>query len=277
MIIIKLWGGLGNQMFQYALYLSFNNRQIPVCLDKSIFDTGNNGYQLENIFHLSPHYSNSFQKNITKAIYKPLSKILNYSYDEKKRGYGHYDDSVFEHRFGYLKGFWQSEKYFSPIKEEVRKAFTFSIPDDVQNSEVLNKIRSTNSVSVHIRRGDYLAENRNWELGIEYYKNALSIINGRQNDCNFFIFSDDINWAKENLAQPNSTFIDWNKGKDSYRDMQLMSNCKHHIIANSSFSWWGAWLNTNDDKIVIAPEHWAGMEGTRDIVPGEWIKISTKQ
>jgi len=275
MVIIKLWGGLGNQLFQYALYLSYREKNINCKLDKSVYQTtqSHNGYELERIFNIDPQYASAVEKLAVKPISKLRYKFFNYPYDEKKWGYGYYNNRIPHLKFGYLKGYWQTEKYFKQVENKIREAFQFPALTDEANKAILKKIKETNAVSLHIRRGDYLLNDRDWSIDIAYYKNAVVYINQKVQDPFFYIFSDDIEWARENIKEPNIEFIDWNKKENSYRDMQLMSNCLHNIIANSSFSWWGAWLNPNQTKIVIAPDNWAGMEGTRNVVPKEWIQL----
>ena len=134
-----------------------------------------------------------------------------------------------------------------------------------------------NSISIHIRRGDYLHPKFNHLYGnictIEYYKEAITILQQKYANLHFYIFSDDISWVKENLPIVPSTYIDWNKKEDSWQDMYLMSQCKHNIIANSSFSWWGAWLNNNPNKTVICPSRFMNLNQQSDIVPEDWIQI----
>ncbi len=152
---------------------------------------------------------------------------------------------------------------------------------DNKNLEIENLIKSVNSVSLHIRRTDFKNTKSNTTHGIcslEYYGEAVKFISNKLVDPHFFVFSDDINWAKENLNLPYKlTFISGNSGDKSYIDMQLMSVCKHNIIANSSFSWWGAWLNSNMNKIVIAPRMWFFNKElniqTNDLIPDEWIRM----
>ena len=180
-----------------------------------------------------------------------------------------------------MSGYWQSPKYFNSIETLIRKEFTFQKPLDSKNLEILNLIKNTISVSIHIRRTDFQIINSNDIHGfcsLEYYDEAINYIHTNVLMSKFFIFSDDINWAKENLKVPmNSYFVSGNTGEKSYIDMQLMSNCNHNIIANSSFSWWGAWLNSNPKKIVIAPKKWFSDEKmnaqTDDLIPAEWIRM----
>jgi hypothetical protein len=179
----------------------------------------------------------------------------------------------------YLTGYWQSEKYFSSVEAEIRKDFTFNKPLIDRNLELSAKMATCGSISLHIRRGDYVSDAQTSAiLGVcplDYYRNAVAYVADRVANPQFFVFSDDIEWARENLGLDHpSEYIDHNRGAESYCDMQLMSKCRHHIIANSSFSWWGAWLNPHADKIVVAPKRWfAGSLDSTDLVPQTWTRL----
>jgi glycosyl transferase family 11 len=276
MVIIQMDGGLGNQMFGYALYCSFLQRGTNAKLDLSKYTEGyaHNGYELEKIFNVKAAYCSPAEKKIVKPISKLMHVFFKHPYKETNQTQWTYQAPVANIKFGFLKGYWQTEDYFINAKEIIRQKFRFPALSDDANIAAFDQIKSTNSISLHIRRGDYLLDGRSCTINIDYYKNAVALINKKVTDPHFFIFSDDIEWAKENIREQNSTFIDWNSCDKSYVDMQLMSTCKHNIIANSSFSWWGAWLNNNPGKIVIAPQHWMPhTHGTRDLIPGSWIKI----
>lgn len=176
------------------------------------------------------------------------------------------------------RGTWQSPLYFKGVENDVRLAFRFDVSklNDTTKS-LLDMIRTCNSVSLHIRRNDYLSDG--YALGFggictpDYYHRATSYIQQRIVQPRFIIFSDDIGWCQNNLDIPEAVYVDCNYGSESWQDMFLMSQCKHNIIANSSFSWWGAWLNAHPDKIVIAPDKW--WHGINDdVVPPEWIRLS---
>jgi hypothetical protein len=195
-----------------------------------------------------------------------------------------YDDSCFSKKHKtYFNGYWQNERYFKVIEDIIRKELMFSQVPSGKNASEVNIINSThNTVSLHVRRGDYVSEvsaNKTHGIcGLEYYYKALDLLKYRLGDLNLYIFSDDINWAKGNIDfLGNKVFVDWNDDNTNYEDLRLMSLCKHNIIANSSFSWWGAWLNLNPNKIVIAPKKWFAdpikNEEARDIVPDSWIKL----
>jgi hypothetical protein len=176
----------------------------------------------------------------------------------------------------YLNGYWQSEYYFEPIKGILRKEFTLKEVLIGQNAELAERIKNSNSVSLHIRRGDYVDNKEVSEFhgtcSPEYYKKAIEFLKAK-GDLEVFVFSDDIQWAKENLRADKINFVAQNN--PGYIDMNLMALCKHNIIANSSFSWWAAWLNQSPSKIVIAPQKWFADPGrqTPDIYPKNWIKI----
>jgi hypothetical protein len=153
-------------------------------------------------------------------------------------------------------------------------------PVSKSKQEIINEIMDTNSVSLHVRRGDYLINPRAKQLLVvcdaEYYLKSVEIMSSKVERPHFYIFSDDIKWAKENIIMPfKTTFVGENGPRKSYEDLRLMSLCKHNIIANSSFSWWGAWLNENPNKIVIAPKQWfrSSEKDTKDLIPESWLKI----
>ena len=276
MIIVHLRGGLGNQMFQYALYLAAAESGKKASLDLSHFNKDNQStqYELGNTFSIHAAPLPLWQKVLVKASWKFLHLLHHIPYKETDSSFGIFDKKVTTLQFAYLKGYWQSEKYFEGISKTIRKHFSFPPFSDNKNKALLELIVQRNSVSIHIRRGDYLKNNLNWSLDIDYYNRAIQLIKEKVTAPVFYIFSDDMQWAEANIKVPNCHFINYNKGDDSFRDMQLMSNCKHNIIANSSFSWWGAWLNNNEDKIVIATDKWLStMEGTRDIIPDSWIQL----
>lgn len=250
MIVIRLKGGLGNQMFQYAYGRDLSYRQKTVLkLDKSFLK--NTIWQ--RIIGVTPRKYELGEFNIK-------AKLTNKKYKNR------------------LEGYWQSEKYFKDIRKMICEDFT--LKKESNNFKKLAKIISqTNSVSVHFRRGDY-AEKRKTKkyhglLDTNYYQKALDIINEKVKNPHFFVFSDDPSWVKKNfkIKQP-LTFISGSRKLTNSKELILMSLCKHNIIANSSFSWWGAWLNRNPSKIVIAPKKWfrAKIEA-KNLLPGDWIKL----
>ena len=273
MIIVRVTGGLGNQMFQYAMYKSLEKKGKLVKLDsKSFYETKkeHNGYELERIFDIKPNKPTKedlekFDKNNISTLFKIKRKLFGdkkFVYDTKEYVF---NKDVYKLKNSYLNGYWQSIKYFEGIENDIKKDFRFKNQLDNKNLEILNEIENSNSISIHIRRGDYMSpENYNMYGCIAtptYYKKAIKVIEEKVENPTFFVFSNDMDWVKKNIQINSRVFyIDINSGNGSYKDMQLMSNCKHNIIANSSFSWWGAWLNENKNKIVIAPKKWINRE-----------------
>lgn len=284
MIIIKIIGGLGNQMFQYSFYKSLQSKGFNVYADLSDFEDYplHNGYELGRIFNLtvrtpSKFILNLFKPNQTKWVFRKLKRVLNlkktYRVEEKEF---RFDPSFLSDTNKYYFGYWQNEGYFHDIADQIKHDFIFPKIVDIENKTILQKITNTQSVSIHVRRGDYLKDPLLGNIcNLYYYEEAILNINSKIKDTQFFVFSDDMAWCRQNLKLENVTYIDLNKGKNSYIDMQLMSNCKHNIIANSSFSWWGAWLNNNTNKVVIAPGKWVNnLDGDdTDICPKNWIKL----
>ena len=189
------------------------------------------------------------------------------------------DTAVLNKKSLYLDGYWQTYKYFENIREILLEEFSLKEELNLENRNILNKIKSRNSISLHIRRGDYITNshtsNVHGACSIHYYMEAIEYINRRIDSPVYFIFSDDIQWVKENLEFNNEkVYVDINDGETAYCDLELMKNCQHNIIANSTFSWWGAWLNINKEKIVITPKKWMNIK--RDfsgLIPIGWIKI----
>lgn len=180
----------------------------------------------------------------------------------------------------YLLGYWQSERYFSNVAEIIRSDYTFRHPLSRYNHELAQKIKTVNSISLHVRRGDYVTNHKTQSVhglcSLNYYATAIRRLAARVEKPHFFVFSDDIAWALKNLNVGfPCEYVGHNRDVESYRDMQLMSLCKHNIIANSSFSWWGAWLNNNPGKIVISPQSWFRNSNNSlcDLFPASWIVV----
>lgn len=178
----------------------------------------------------------------------------------------------------YYDGYWQHEEYFSDIRGDLLKTFAFTPFDDAQNLQIAQIASMHDSCSIHIRRGDYLTDPlRKGTTGSDYITSAIKKIQSFVSIKAWLVFSDDITWCRQNLCnileQEHTYYIDWNKGERSIHDMHLMSLCHHHIIANSSFSWWGAWLSKRQDGVTIAPAIWMNMKDVCSPVPDKWIKI----
>jgi len=289
-IISKVIGGLGNQMFQYAVGRAVSLRlQMELKLDIAEFEgySRHQGFELDRVFDLKVAIAS--QQEVSELLgwqRSPLVRrtILKLGMSGKhgkvvNEPHFHYWKGIEKlARECYLSGYWQSERYFSSMKSVIRKDFSFIPIVDDKNREMADYIRSVNAISLHVRRGDYVASAKTNAMHgtcpLEYYQAAIDYIIQRINAPRFIIFSDDIAWVKLHLSVPaSSRFVDYNQGKNSFRDMQLMSLCKHHIIANSTFSWWGAWLNAREDKIVLAPKRWFAHDDclTHDLYPSDWI------
>ncbi|MGN0030669.1 MAG: alpha-1,2-fucosyltransferase [Candidatus Gastranaerophilaceae bacterium] len=280
--IVQIQGGLGNQMFQYAfmraLSLKYNFKAM---LDISYFyiDKFSNPDVAVRKFLLDNY-------NIQLGI-ADINVIRQYGFHipilnrvfETPNCAGKYLDFLQKERSGskYFIGYFQSEKYFKECRDVILKDFELKTPLDAKNVQLLSQIKDTNSVSIHIRRGDYLKLQHIYQIcSLEYYYEAINFISKRIENPHFYIFSDDIDWAKNNLKinHPH-TFVDINSEKNCCFDLELMKNCKHNIIANSTFSWWGAWLNENTDRIVISPKQWCCTDEIHmdDIICDDWIRI----
>jgi len=293
-IVVKLMGGLGNQLFQYATGRALAlKHKTELKLDLSFLNADpkneytKRGFEL-NIFN-TKYLIASY--NDIDAFYKKslLDKFISEYFPSsvlKKNIFNQNDFSFMEDFFTssskrtYLNGYWQSEKYFSSIREILLKDLVIKKEMSEQCKFTKDLILNSNSVSLHIRRGDYVSDKNANEfhgtLPLEYYNKAMAHFNGLFKDVKVFIFSDDMDWVKSNLKLVNECeYVDFNTGENSVFDMYLMSQCKHNIIANSSFSWWGAWLNQNPEKMVIAPHLWFADKNlnTKDLIPTSWLKL----
>jgi len=291
MIIVHLAGGLGNQMFQYAFGLA-NAKRLGVHL---ALELSNKTLQIHNGFELSRIF-NIREKIATKQDMKTMLGLRRYSVIRnliKDLGLGKIllSHVVEEPHFHfapemlnipdniYICGYWQSEKYFSEVATNISENFSFRQPLERQNAELAQQINQVNAVSLHVRRGDYANNPKTTAThglcSLEYYQAAIRYVVEQVEHPHFFVFSDDIAWVKNNVKInfPHQ-YVDHNHGEESYNDMRLMRLCKHHIIANSSFSWWGAWLNPSVEKIVVAPKRWfANQTDVRDLLPQDWVRL----
>ncbi len=205
-----------------------------------------------------------------------ICKAINPSHYTEKQF--NFDQDFMDVVSWYIEWYFQTEKYFIDYEDEIRSDFVFVLPPSQKNWEMIQVIAWCNSVSIHIRRWDYLqGNNPNYHgiCGLDYYHRAIDIITSKIDDPVFFVFSDDIERVKDNLKIDNAHYIDRNTAETNYEDMRLMSHCQHNIIANSSFSRWWAWLNNNPDKMVIVPQRWFADEkrNSKDIIPTTWVKI----
>lgn len=287
---MELTGGMGNQLFQYALgrQLAIKN-DTELKLDLSFFKTYDwHEYSLapfniqakiateEELWAVKGNYPYKWQRIIFKLknkFYKKFETII-----ENGLEYHTYITNVGNNT--YLKGYWQSEKYFKNIKDILTHDLKITIEPSVENKDIINQTQDCNAISLHIRRGVYVSvpevNKFHGVKSLSYYMEALEFIKNNVIEPHIFIFSDEIEWAKENLKiNIPHTFVDQNNDKTDYEDIRMMSMCKHHILANSTFSWWAAWLNANPDKIVIAPKKWFNDAtiNTQDLIPESWLRI----
>lgn len=274
-------GGLGNQMFIYAFYLSMKRRFPSTRIDLSdmAYYNVHNGYEMHRVFGL-PHTEFCTKRWLKKIIEFLFFKTIL----ERKQPEG--NSAPYERRYFwpwiYFKGFFQSENFFADVVDDVRRAFTFSADKaNERTRRLLTEIAACPSVSLHVRRGDYLQPKHFASVGgvcgADYYRNAVAEVQRRVRGARFFVFSDDMDWVRQNIAlPPNSLFVDWNKAEESWQDMFLMSACQHHVISNSTFSWWGAWLGSFKNKLVLAPRIWFKHKATPYIYSQDWVMVDVE-
>jgi hypothetical protein len=292
MIISYLSGGIGNQLFQFAMGLSMAKRKnIELLFDVNSFRWDNlREFELQKLgidYNIASDELIFKIKNTPSNFISKIKKRLNIEIPYYQQSYIKEQDFEYDLNFQkfnsnnvYFEGYWQSENYFRDIRGSILKSITF---DNLSNEclEFKNNIsKSLNSVSLHIRRGDYAQNPETNEyhglMGINYYKSSIEILNSKLNNPTFFVFSDDKSYAKS-LFDGKENFIVIDSKFEDYEELFLMSKCEHQIIANSSFSWWGAWLNQNKNKNVIAPKNWFKNQEmqskTKDLIPKEWMRI----
>lgn len=293
-MIVKIQGGLGNQMFQYAFAksLSLKNKK-AVFLDNTAFDSNSfitkRDFKLE-IFNISlslvsqnnqfvnrkfknHQFFNKLQKKVIKK-WPFLSKKIRI---EKSLKF----DNKNLNLYSYYEGYWQSEKYFKDFNIQIINDFAFKNINILERGIYVNDILSTNAVSIHVRRGDYVnnpvVNNFHGSLSTDYYEKAIKLVMDKVENPVFYVFSDDINWVQLNMFKTDDINLIFVITSSEEEDLFLMSKCKHNIIANSSFSWWGAYLNEYINKIIVAPKIWykniEANKSTIDLIPSKWIRI----
>jgi hypothetical protein len=298
MVIVYMSGGLGNQMFQYAFSVNFLNAQLEVKYDDVWFRTLSNqsGIMLGRVFGLKcPAATRAEVEKV--AYYEPtkLAKI-------RRKLLGVRESHIVEREFFhgllspwqplvvrdgcYYQGYWQSSRYFDAFGEQIQSLFRFGGSLNDQNKAVWDTIceNPQQACAIHIRRGDYLEKGYGNFLSLQrtgYYQKALQKVTTMAGSpLRYYFFSDDIAWIRQNFQLENAVYVDWNKAEESYRDLQLMSACKYIVTANSTFSWWGAYLNPNClDKVVCTPAEWFRKVKLKDIdlVPSNWYPIGVEQ
>ena len=288
MIHLLLQGGQGNQMFEYATALAIAEEYgHTICVDRSFFDVFGGRewcrpYGLD-IFRLD---SKAQYTHNCKLGVRVLPKLGLWC---RQHGMQHLGPCFFEldhmqdirsYRSVWLYGYFTNVHVFDRHAAAIRQAFTFKTEPNEANAAVLEKMRACNPVAVHIRRGDYLnAVNSGFaQNGVEWYQRAMRTMTEKVDNPHWFFFSDDMAWVKSHFATiENATFVDINHGAESYNDMRLMAACQHQIIANSTFSWWAAWLNDNPEKVVVAPhDYYREPQGNKKkyldrMIPSNWI------
>jgi hypothetical protein len=285
MIITEINGGLGNQLFQYAAGLSLAEKhqtQLKINVDFKQADTSRTlGLSHFNIFLESATPEEIKHYSPTSILFKKILSYLPLALQKfyKERQFSYQPD--FE-KLGpnvYLKGYWQSERYFSTIATQVKDIFTLQ-PHFYSNIlPLIEEIKQTESVSIHVRKGDYLLHPYSdyyATLESAYYNNALAALQDNLPQLKLYVFTDDPKWVKENLALPIPyTLISGVQTRSMDEDFQAMLSCKYHIIANSSFSWWTAWLSAREGKKVVAPKEWFknGPSDTADLIPKSWLIV----
>ncbi len=269
MVTIKLMGGMGNQMFQYAMAKSLSiKNNIHFYMDRYYLDHEDwRNYDLDlfNIdenFIENPDRTNTIEEGWSDLTFR--EDIFNYDYQNKNT---------------YLVGYFIHLNYIEPISDIIKKQFTLKNPILNQNTlSLLKEIKNSNSVMINVRRTDFVNNSFHGTMDLDYYNKGISIINNSVENTKFYIFSDDIEWCKENLNYiPNSFIVDHSYKGDRFGEyLELMKSCKHFIIPNSTFAWWSAYLSDNKDKIVVAPKNWhLSSQLKMDVITEKlnWIKI----
>lgn len=290
-VIVRLVGGLGNQLFQYSLGRRLSAaRKVGLKLDTSDFErSGDREFRLQHFAIeaqiATPIDVQRFQRP-KSALWRFLDRLREgcKPYYRRRtvwqRGDG-YDERILRvPRSVYLVGYWQSEKYFTAIRETLLDDLTVVTKPAPENIDLAARIGGCQSVSLHVRRGDYVTHPGVRSVlntcSEQYYLSAVRVLGSTVSSPTFFVFSDDIAWAKDHLKLDYpTTFVAHNGPERDYEDFRLMAHCRHHIIANSTFSWWAAWLSSHPDKIVVAPQQWFRdpTRSSQDLIPSDWMRL----
>jgi len=303
MLSIELWGGTGNQMFQYALIRSLSHDlKENFSLNKFQYDLVNilfkrqshERYNLSH-FNIQENFSQSINQLTINFFLNIVFRNLNLKF--RKKINSKWNIIQEEHIFNsfdsynpnlketiknlkgdkFLIGNWMNEEYFRHNKYLIQEEFKIMTPPTKKNNDLIKEISLNNSIALCVRRGDYNEPYNKAQIGVttlNYFLNSVDLIVKKVDDPVFYIFSNDPEWVKENIEIDYPTvFITHNGVDKDYEDLRLMSTCKHFIISNSTFHWWGAWLSLNEGKIVIAPDPWLNTHANNSIVPNSWIKL----
>lgn len=288
MIIVRVEGGLANKMFQYAFFMAILRVRKDVYLDEMSFKPtlAHEFLSLTDVFPKLYFPTTGLEKFKCQTQHTMWYKFKRTILEKFSKYYFHeselrYYPCLIENlpAVCYLRGYWQTEKYFMDFKDEILRTFSFPEIRDERNLDLFRRLVNENSVAIHVRQGaDYAKEGRTTICDIQYYENAIAHMTKNVPDPKFYIFADNKEWVLKNIKGIDYTLVDWNplNGEGNHIDMQLMSMAKHNIIANSSYSWWGAWLNRNPTKIVVTPKIWYKLEPKYnhclDILPDSWVK-----
>lgn len=281
MIIVKFKGGLGNQMFQYALYKWFEVKKYNVEADLHFYDEKPEMYRLKDMYGIKLDIAQD--KNIRKysdCSFDFFSRIRRKILGNKKSHIIENTEQFYDFcniNNVYLDGYWQNPRYFEEIKQEIYNIYNVSPRFNQYQKELYRQIKSNNVASIHVRRGDYLkGENVNLYGGIcteSYYTKAIQYLITRYQVHTFYVFSDDFEWTNSKFKNTSSaSYVIVKPSGDS--DLFLMSECQYNIIANSSFSWWAAWMNAREDKKIIAPSMWTNNINERGVYCEDWILVT---
>lgn len=293
---VSIFGGLGSQMFQFALAIVLDVEGIPTKISIRNFFVykHHQGFELSKVFSVPLRPIDKVKISLLelgapfwklKTVRFLMSKLIGFYNQFDKNKFYEKDEfinnsSVFKQKNSMIIGKWQSEAYLINHQKLIREVFNFKKPRDYKNMTLSKNILDSNSVAIHIRRGDYTSQE--WKsshlviTGPKYYLDSIAMLRSKLNNPIFYFFSDDISWIKNNFNGDDFVFVSHNKNEKSYIDMYLMSLCKHFIIANSTFSWWAAWLSNSPDKLVIMPEPWLKNIQTPGIYPETWHPVSVE-
>ena len=289
MVITLITSGLGNQMFQYAAGRALAARlNTSLKLDISYYQNNPHTRRYYDLgrFCLEGTIAKPWEVTLLQRLSRPRVARLTRPLRalglplestvllDPVKGYQPECESVKGH--AYLSGMWQSEKYFAAQADVIRRDFAFRHEPDAANREAIEKIHATEAVALHVRRGDKVHIPEVGACDLSYYDKAIAIVMERVPNPHFFIFSDDAAWTKEHVTTPApATYITHNTGRQDAEDLRLMSHCKHFVIANSTFSWWGAWLGTNPSKLVISPSSYFADPNISmlDRIPDGWVQL----
>lgn len=285
MSIVKVTGGLGNQLFQYSFgQFLHKNTGMEVFY---YFDTVNNSRSFTNRDNELSKFNLDFaiadqeacskykiKNGLLGRFKRKITQLLPFISDTYVVQQGPHDyPSKFQD--AYYDGYWQIYEYPETIKEKLQTHLQLSAEQLIKFKELINHFESENSVAIHIRRGDYITIPANAKIfnvcDKKYYDDAIAIVNSRVDDAKYYIFTQDMDWAKKNFVGTDFVFVE---GNSAIEDMLLMAKCKHNIIANSTFSWWSAFLNKNPKKLIIAPKNWYRNNfKTQNFINPRWIMI----